>query len=78
MVKNLPCNAGDMSLIPGWGTKIPHTMEQLSLSATTGESVHCKERSHMTQLRSDTDKQIKNLTKERERRKGKYIKFFKN
>ena len=26
MVKNLPCNAGDMGLIPGWGTKMPHAM----------------------------------------------------
>ena len=24
VVKNLPCNAGEMSSIPGWGTKIPH------------------------------------------------------
>ena len=24
VVKNLPCNAEDMSLIPGWGTKISH------------------------------------------------------
>ena len=27
--KNLPCNSGDVSSIPGWGTKIPHTAEQL-------------------------------------------------
>jgi len=37
MVKNLPCNAGDMGSIPGQGTKIPHTVEQLSLSVTTTE-----------------------------------------
>ena len=24
LVKNLLCNAGDMGLIPGWGTKIQH------------------------------------------------------
>ena len=24
MVKNLPCNVGDVGLIPGQGTKIPH------------------------------------------------------
>ena len=23
VIKNLPSNAGDMVLIPGWGTKIP-------------------------------------------------------
>ena len=27
VVKNLPCNSGDVSSIPGWGTKIPHTAE---------------------------------------------------
>ena len=31
----LPGIAGDTGLIPGWGTKIPHAAEQLSLSATT-------------------------------------------
>ena len=31
VVKNPPCNASDVGLIPGWGTKIPHTGEQLSL-----------------------------------------------
>ena len=31
VVKNSPCNAGDVGLIPGWGTKIPHMGEQLSL-----------------------------------------------
>ena len=29
-VKNPPSNAGYESLIPGWGTKIPHAMQQLS------------------------------------------------
>ena len=38
MVKNLPYNAGDTGLIPGWGTKMPHTSGQLlSPSATTKE-----------------------------------------
>ena len=26
-VKNLLCNAGDMGMIPGQGTKIPHAVE---------------------------------------------------
>ena len=26
VVKNPPSNAGDVGLIPGWGTKIPHAM----------------------------------------------------
>ena len=39
VVKNPPCNAGDMGSIPGQRTKIPHAAEQLSLSATTTEHV---------------------------------------
>ena len=34
MVKNLPFNAGDVSSIPGPGTRIPHAVEQLSLCAS--------------------------------------------
>ena len=34
-VKDLPCNAGDVSLIPGWGTKILDASEQISPHATT-------------------------------------------
>ena len=37
MVENLPCNAGDVDLILGHGTKIPHAAEQLSPCATTTE-----------------------------------------
>ena len=35
VVKNSPCNAGDKGLIPGQGTKIPHTSEQLSPHTST-------------------------------------------
>ena len=38
VVKNLPANAADRGLIPGFGTKIPHASEQLSLSATITEA----------------------------------------
>ena len=31
VVKNLSSNAGDVSLIPGWGTKMPHALGQLIL-----------------------------------------------
>ena len=31
LVKNLPCNAGNVGLIPGLETKIPQTSRQLSL-----------------------------------------------
>ena len=37
VVKNLPCNAGEVGLIPGWGTKIPHATEQLRPCATARE-----------------------------------------
>ena len=53
MVKNLPCNAGDAGLIPGWGTKIPHAVEQLSPCPVTTKSMCRDERSCMTQLRLD-------------------------
>ena len=35
VVKNPPCNARDVGLIPGQGTKIPSTVGQLSLLTTT-------------------------------------------
>ena len=37
VVKNPPYNAGDVGLIPGQGTKIPHATGQLSPRATTTE-----------------------------------------
>ena len=55
VVKNPPCNAGDMGSIAGWQPKIPYAVKQLSpraqlltLYATT-ESVHGNDRSHMMQ-----------------------------
>ena len=38
VIKNQPANAGDMGLIPGQVTKIPHAMGQLSPHTTTRES----------------------------------------
>ena len=35
VVENPDSNAGDVSLIPSWGTKIPRAMGQLNLHATT-------------------------------------------
>ena len=37
-VKNSLCNTGDMGLISGQGTKIPHAVGQLSLSTTMREA----------------------------------------
>ena len=49
-LKNQSCNSGDIGSIPGWGTKIPHAMEQLSLPAATTEP-RCSG-THVTQLES--------------------------
>ena len=38
VVKYPPCNAGNMDLVPGRGTRITHTMEQLSPRAATRDS----------------------------------------
>ena len=35
VVKNLACNAGDMGLISGWGTKIPSACSPQLLSPCT-------------------------------------------
>ena len=43
MAKDPPCNARDMGLIPGGGTKIPNVVGQLS-SSTTKESMRHDER----------------------------------
>ena len=37
-VKNTPSNAGDMGLIPGQETKIPHVVGHLGPCATTREA----------------------------------------
>ena len=41
MVKKLSSNAGDTGLTPGWGTKTPHAVGQLSPCATTREKFLC-------------------------------------
>ena len=35
VAENPPCNTVDLSSVPGWGTKIPHAEQQLSLQAST-------------------------------------------
>ena len=49
MFENLPCNAGDGGSIPGWGTRIPYSAEQLSLYATTAEPAHHNQRIYVLQ-----------------------------
>ena len=47
VVKSLSFNVEDTGSIPGRGAKIPHAAERLSLQATSRESTHCQEGSHM-------------------------------
>ena len=46
VVKNLPCNAGDVGSIPGWGTKIPPAAKQLSPCALQLVSLRALEPGH--------------------------------
>ena len=55
VVKNSPCNAGDVSLIPGQGTKILHSVGQLSPWATTTEPSHHIQRVHSPQQEVQDD-----------------------
>jgi len=52
VVKNPPSNIGDLGLIPGQGTKIPHAVRQLSQGATAREPACHSERFHVLQLTS--------------------------
>ena len=68
VVKNLPCNAGDMCSIPSGETEIPHVSEQLNphvkttvpelsgAGATARELIYHNERFCMMQLRPDATK----------------------
>ena len=38
MVKNLPCNAGGVGLVPGWGAETPRAWEHLSPRAAAAEA----------------------------------------
>ena len=52
-VKNPPGKAGDVSLIPGPGTKIPHALKMLlNPCATARESVRLNRSFHIMQRRS--------------------------
>ena len=64
VVKNPSCNAGDASLIPGWGIKIPHAAGQLSRQAATTELMRSvaraqQQRARAPQLRPDAAKKEK-------------------
>ena len=41
VIKSLPCNAGEVGLIPDQETKIPHAKKQLSAHVVTAEPVCC-------------------------------------
>ena len=40
VIKNSPCNSGNVGLILDWGTKIPYATEKLSPCITATEPVH--------------------------------------
>ena len=50
VVRNAPCNAGNMGSTLGWGTKIPYVTEQLSPQTITWESVYRNYWAHGPQL----------------------------
>ena len=52
VVKNPPCNAGDVGSIPVGGTEISRDAQQKSSHTTTREPMHCNERSLLIQRRS--------------------------
>ena len=54
MVKNPHSNAGDVGLIPGLGTTIPHAAGQLSPRATTIECASLNKRAHVLQTTEPT------------------------
>ena len=63
VVKNSPSNLGDMGSVPGWGTKIPHAVGQLTLYTTATKPTHSgawglPHRLQVLQLRPDTAKYI--------------------
>ena len=49
VIKNLSSNAGDVGSIPSQGTKTLHGLGQLSLSATTRESLHAARKTQHNQ-----------------------------
>ena len=51
MAKNLPLNIGDMGLIPGWGTKIPHATGQLNLCAAITEPTQATAKTQCSQMK---------------------------
>ena len=71
MVKNLPCNAGGVSLIPGRGTRIPHAMGQLSPRSQLLNLQAQTESLHTTGKIPPATKQI-NIEKKRISRGGKF------
>ena len=53
MIKDPPCDAGDMGLIPGQRTEIPHAQEQLSPCAVTTSLYTTRESRHYQERRSE-------------------------
>ena len=64
MVKNLPCNAEDVGLIPEQRTKIPHAAEQLNLHAIiTGPECSRAHKAHLERAHVPQQKIPQDATK---------------
>ena len=62
VVRNLPCNAGNVGSIPGWGTKIPRVVgatEPMCLNYRTRNKTTTKDPTCHDQDSMQSDKQIK-------------------
>lgn len=62
-VESPPCNVGDLGLIPGQGSRIPHESEHLGLYVADTETKHQKEKSQVTQQRFHMPHQRSNAAK---------------
>lgn len=61
VVKRSPGNAGNVSSVPGWGTRILRAVKRLSSQATAGESVRCSRGTReATETRTGKYKEEKN------------------
>ena len=63
MVKNPPSIAGDEGSIPGWGTKIPHGVEQLDPCTATGEPCDARKKACALQQKTQAQPKKKKINK---------------
>ena len=69
VVKNLPGNTGDLGSTPGWGTKIPHAVGQLSPHAATTEPVYSRAPALQEKCTTVKTEGSQNLKKKKKKRR---------